>query len=455
MAAYESVTVEFELGEWTDVTERVDGTYNIAQGDTPEASADPGGLSLPVRNHDQWATPGNPVSPLAPYLKPGMRCRIKDAPADQVTPLFTGYLAYPEALSWTESNADNPREQIVHLPFVDLISYVDDSRTLAAAYTEYVIHNGRGDLKGFWPLTQERAPFLGIGPETLPMTISNSTSGTVNPGARPTPQGGEAPPALEAAGLRAGYILDPSTGSEAYNRVLTPDTFIPAIAPGDTVTAVFWMNHVTAATALFQQLAGFVIIGSSSTVDVSLVRDVSTGVWTLSAGGAQAASITAGPVGLDALLPVAIRYCPDPAVMELWVGSVRLTATPTGTPPADMTLDGPDFGFQFGSYDLSGVGVYIGQTWGYDDYLALIEQAYAPLEGQTTGQRIKTALEWAGVDVPMHRINNGTSVMQAAVTANRKAPDLINDAVQTEQGEYYADGEGQPVFDDRTTLYNV
>lgn len=457
MAAYESWTVEFELATWTDVTARVDtaeGPFEITLGDTPEASTDPGSVALPIRNHDQWATPGNPLSPLYGYLKPGMRCRIKDSPGDQITALFTGYLGFPEIFSWTVSTPDSPREQTVTLPFVDLVSFVENSNTLAATYTEWTRHNGRGDLVAHWPLTNEQAPFNGVGPVTVPMTTTNSTSGSFNPGARPEPQAGEAPPGLEANGLRGNYLLDASTGAEAYNRILAPDSFAPAIAAGNTVTVVFWVNHRTAPTSLFQQLCQFQILGSSN-ISVELLRDPSTGVWSLSASGAQTATITAGPVGLNALLPVAIRYCPSPASMELWVGSVRLTTTPSGAAPTGLTLDGPDFGFQFGAYDLSGVSVYIGQTWGYEDFLALIEQAHAPLERQTTGERIRTALTWAGIDVATDFIDPGVAVMQSARTAGRKAPALIDEAVETEQGEYYANGDGLPVFADRQRLYDV
>lgn len=451
---YTIVEVEFTPGVWTEVTGRLDGTYEIAGGDTPEASADPGGLALPLRNHDQEMTPGNVLGAHHP-IEPGIRCRVRDVIDGQSISLYTGYLQFPEAENWTASTAEAPRDQTIIWPFVDLVSFVDDSRTLAAALTEHIVHNGRGDLEALWPLTNERAPLLGVGPVTTPMTTTRSSNGSGQPPlALPIPQGGNAPPAAEANALRCTRLYDAFTGSEAYNRVLAPDTFLPAIATGETVTVVFWFSHQEAAAALFQQIAAFQIIGSSN-INIELLRDSATGVWTLSASGAQTATISVGSPGLDALLPIAIRYCPSPAAMEIWVGSVRLTTTPAGAAPTGMSLDGPDFGFQLGEYDLSNVQVYIGQTWGYTDYLTQIEQAYAPLERQLTGERIRTALLYAGIDVPMHRIDPGVAVMTSVQMAGRKAPDLIGDAVETEQGEYYADGDGLPVFADRLRLYNV
>lgn len=460
MAANEtwSAEIEFTAGVWTDVTAKGDtaaSPFTITGGDTPEASADPGGMGLPLQNSDQRFTPLNVLGPYHP-IEAGIRCRITDTqPGQTPVDLFTGYLREPQIDSWAGGNADAPRDQIVFYPFVDLVSWVEDSNTLAASLTELVKYRGGSDLKGLWPLTNESGPFFGVGPVTDPITVTQSTSGSVPPLARAASRGGDAPQGAEANALRCNRVFDPSTGGESNNRVLAPTTFGPALNAGESVTAVFWFNHHELSAQLFQQIAAFTILGSSA-IGVELLRDSTTGVWSLQASGAQSATITAGPVGLDALLPIGIRYCPSPANMELWIGSVRLTVTPTGSAPTGMTIAGPDFGFQAGGYDLSTVQLYTGTTWGYADYLEQIGQAHSPLDQQTTGERIRRALSYAGVTLPMHRIDPGVCVMgPVSAMAGTKASDHISTAVETEQGEYYADGSGLPVFADRQRLYNV
>lgn len=465
MTAYESwvAEVEFTPGVWTSVTSRVDtgrggaegSPFTVGGGDTPEASADSGGFSLPLLNHDHAFTPGNTLGPHHP-IEPGIRGRVRDVVNGQDIALGTGYLRDPEIESWAGGNASEPRDQTAVFSFIDLVAFLDDSRTLNAALTEHILYRGGSDLKALWPLTNERAPFLGIGPVTSPMTVTRDTSGSTPPNAFAEPQAGETPTGAESLGLRTNRIYDSSTGNEAYNRVLAPvaGIFSPAIGASDAVTVVFWLNHREVTPALFQQIASFTILGSGS-IQVQILRDATTGVWTLDASGAQTATITAGAVGIDALLPIGIRYSPGTPSMELWVGSARLTTTPTGSAPTGMTLAGPDFGFQIGAYDLSYAQVYIGSSWGYADYIEQMQQATAPLDRQTTGERIKTALAYSGVPVTTERIDPGVAVMGPTTMAGQKSTDLIRAAVETEQGEFYADGWGVPVFADRQRLYNV
>jgi hypothetical protein len=78
------------------------------------------------------------------------------------------------------------------------------------------------------------------------------------------------------------------------------------------------------------------------------------------------------------------------------------------------------------------------------------------LERQSTGERIRTILQYAGVDPSeLGRIDNGASLMQVARMAGRGPMDLVAEAVATEQGEFYADGSGLPVFTGRVRLYNI
>ncbi len=138
--------------------------------------------------------------------------------------------------------------------------------------------------------------------------------------------------------------------------------------------------------------------------------------------------------------------------MELWTGSVRRTATLTGSGGAG-TFSTLQMGYQL-DYDLSHLQVYVGTSWGYSQYLAQIAEAHAPLDRQTTGQRVETILNYARFPPSRRAVDTGIAVMSQATLAGKSPGTALDEPLATERGRLFAQA-GVINFHDRTRVYNV
>lgn len=440
---------------YTDVTAYVDGIIEVTAGETANAS-DPGNTaSFELQNADQRFTPGNTLSPYYPNIKSARKVRITETIADQLVEVFTGYIQFPSIEQWVESNSTEPRTQTITVTAVDQLARLARSRTFVSALAEHIVYVGGSDLKGYWPMTEEMEPFGGIGPIADELDARRESTGTTV-GARGIvqTQTGLAPDGGESSAAR--MISQPAGAAAGHGfiRVWPPSTFAPAVGASDAIAVVFWWAFAPSMatnTMGFHQIAQF----NGPTASLSLERNVTTGQWTLSSSGLTG-SISAGFVGNEALLPIGIYLKESTGAMELWTGSVRQTTTLTGAAAGAGSLLMGGFGYQL-DYDLSHVQIYVGNSFGYTQYLEQVNQAAAPLDQQPTGARINTILDYAGYPRgdPFRRIDPGTSIMQPATLAGLNPKDAIDIAVETEQGRFYAAGGGQTVFADRKRLYDI
>jgi hypothetical protein len=91
----------------------------------------------------------------------------------------------------------------------------------------------------------------------------------------------------------------------------------------------------------------------------------------------------------------------------------------------------------------------------YADHLAQFQVGMLGLEGQTTGQRVTTILNYAGVPAGLRQVDVGCSFMAKATMAGRAPGDLLAEAVTTEQGRGFMSGDGRYVFHGRDRVLNV
>lgn len=464
--AYEawSVLVEYTAGTWTDITSRVDTAsehFTIAAGDTPEASADTGGMTLPIQNYDQAFTPGNPLTSQA--LMPGMRVRIRETVLDQVFDRLTGRVDYPEAEAWTQSNTTEPRDQLIMVPLVDEAAWIAKGREFVGTLGEHIIYNGGTTLIGYWPMNESEGPDVlpAVGaPWTLTATKAhNIFSGGVTDG-QPSITFGAAgiPPADDISSIE--FSPSTTTTPDYVDSIMLKGQLPSTVSldAGEAITVVCWTRpgDILAGAATFTLIEfnyqlGVDVYYASIWVDASgnLVAGANSPYW----GG----SVTGPPAATNHPMPIAVRVGFSPAVLELWVRGEVYTGSMVVTIANPGIFQNLDIADRYPGA-VNNAQVYLGDpnAWNNSDFVAQYEMGLYGLERQTTGQRIRTVLQYAGVDPSdLGRVDDGASLMQVARMAGRNPMDLVAEAVETEQGEFYADGSGRPVFADRPRLYNI
>lgn len=469
MAAYEAWTAEIEYtaGVWTDVTSRVDGTFFTESGDTPESSADTGGFTLPLRNHDQAFTFGNALSSLA--MRPGLRVRIRETANGQTFGRAFGYTAYPEIQAWTQSNAEAPREQLLMLPVIDRAAWIAQGRRMIGTLAEHIIYNGGSALKAYWPLREQGLPVETVetDPWTLPTTQVTRAAAGYYPNDPSIPSVTFAGASPIMGDDTPGIDFQPSRDMTAPIVVETVelvgyrDTAL-TLSAGQVCTLVGWVNPDAQLAPINSPVPMWLNYldsnGSPLSGVISAAIGVNLGAWYGSAAHADWSGTVNGPaVPSDMWFPIALRIGFSPAVLELWVGTNIFTATMTVTNANPGNVNHMRIGRSFDG-SVAHVQVYIGaeSDWTREHFLAQHQMGLYGGDRQTTGERIRTVLRYAGVDPgDLGAIDDGASLMQPMELAGHNPMDVIDGAVETEQGEFYADGAGQLVFADRIRLLNV
>jgi hypothetical protein len=461
MAAYENFTFEIDfvtepddpVSVWTDLTSRVESIttpLEIVAGENPE-DADPANtLTVRLNNRDQALTMGNLLS--ANALDSVLKCRLTETIGDQELEPFFGYIQFPQIDSWTESSGIKPRDQIITVTAVDQLARLARATPFVSALAEQIVWAGGDDLVGYWPMTEPAEPFAGLGPITTPLNLNRapSNAGTADLGA-PQFQTGLAPVGGESLGARL------QSTNRAFLQLTTFDSLLGAFPVGanDAAVVVFWFAF-TAAMATNVEAQQQIVNVLTPSCSVVLTRNISTGVLTLDgSAGTMTCTIPAGPLGNEALMPIGVYIKESTSTVELWIGSQRIPGTLAGSPVGAGFLDLPFLGNQI-DFDVSHIQFYVGQNWGYTQYLEQIHQGYSPLDRQTPGQRINTLLNYAGYPAgsPWRDIDDGASILGPATLAGASPKAAIDVAVETEQGRLWANGHTL-TFADRLRLLNV
>lgn len=455
---------------WVDVTSRVDtaaGPFTITSGDTPESSADTGGFGLPVQNHDQAFTPGNVLSPYAPNVAPGSRIRVRETIGDRVFERGFGYVQYPEITAWTESNEGSPRDQLITIPVIDRAAWIAQGRTFVSTLAEHVIYHGGPALAAYWPTGETEGPDVNPavgGPWTLSQTQKYNTLAFA-------PDAGQAAISYGSTGVAPADDLGAVTFEPSTTQAPTPDYVTSLILTGTRPTPLTLAAGQVMTVACWTR-PGELVPGALVFTLIELAVYDAFGNYTGFVGinvdsngnlvgygnklGSWSGTVTGPPAPTGHSMPIAVRVGFSPAVLELWVrGEVYPGVLAVGS-ALPLSLNVLNVAERYPGA-VNHAQVYLGDAddWTHDDFVAQHEMGLYGMERQPTGERIRTMLQYAGVDPSeLGRIDDGASLMQVARLAGRNPMDLIADAVATEQGEFYIDGD-RPVFADRVRLYNV
>lgn len=454
MAANESWLVEIAFASqpdaaiqiYTDVTTRVDTAKSlivIAQGDTAETT-DEGSLTLVLNNSDQAFTPGNTLSPYYPNMKSARRIRVTEVIGSYRFVLFTGYIEFPDITAWTASTASAPRDQQITFTATDRMTRLANARPFLSTLGEHIAYSGTP--AAYWPLVGT----IGVNPATTtqaPLTVTTvyaNVDATANAAA--TAGGGSSITADDIATFRlAPNIVGSVFAIDKYLR----GPITPISITSSTFTAVWWMyvEDVAGPGGLWNF--------QNSTLEYLQLAGGST-VMLQAAAGPTFVNIAAQNIPTYKWTLVALRMTLPSGLVELWIDD---DAPTTGTLGGGVVPSTVSFDDVFFANNMQGniayLQVYTGD-YTREQFLAQYHMGLEGLEYQTTGQRIRTVLAYAGVPaMDMNRVDRGVSVMQRASLAGKTPATLLTEASDTERGSLYVAGDGQMVFADRKRLYNI
>jgi hypothetical protein len=443
---------------WVDLTSRIRDNIRPVdlrigrQNDLEQA--EPSRLEIMLDNADDALTFGNTTSPYAAWWGPGCRCRLREPHAGAVFELFDGFVEVPQEALITAGI-----EQRIALTAVDRLGRLENSPTFVSTLTEYIRYAGGSALKAYWPLNdadgaKTGASFVtGVGPMLQVNNYNDSPhQDQLLWGQRTGPIGDD-----------ESYVqMDPSDAVIANNyngapRIVRRDFTVTPIA-GGVYGIVAWVYLPSATTGTLA--AQILVSHANNFLNPTFQFSYSNAFgWEFAGQTSLSASWDLfGPAGAktDSWNCVA-GFC-EVNTNNLWFFVNGLVATGvaggvTGGlgPLQEIALDG-DAGRSFGH-----IQIYSGQF----DPVALFNTQYQMgllgLERQTTGDRIRTIAQYAGLPnvETVNTVDKGQSVMQVARLAGKTPLDAMREAETTEQGLLHTDGAGHLVFKDRRTLYNV
>jgi hypothetical protein len=437
---------------WVDLTSRIRDNIRPVdlrigrQNDLEQA--EPSRLEIMLDNADDALTFGNTTSPYASWWGPGCRCRLREPHAGAVFELFDGFVEVPQEALITAGI-----EQRIALTAVDRLGRLENAPEFISTLAAHIMGSGPAAyLAGYWPLA-DGSLRPAVGPVTAVLAPTVVVYGQ---GQRVTDLWATAatgPPGDDVDGISFAPDLN-GLGAEAH---LVAPVAIP-VTSAQTLTIAAWIKPSPGVTA-----AGFPFLlncfhgSQSSSFDID---DLNTGTTEASFHGAFGTAAFPGPFPLDVWRLTTASINLATGALSLWSGTdLVATNTVAGSPLTGDTFTDLLLGNALWEGSIAHVQIYVGAdtAFRYVDHLAQVQVGMLGLERQTTGDRIRTIAQYAGLPnvETVNTVDKGQSVMQVARLAGKTPLDAMREAETTEQGLLHTDGAGHLVFKDRRTLYNV
>lgn len=425
--------------------------------------AEPGKLELLLDNSDNALTYGNTASAYAAWWGPGRKCRLRETVAGVTSTLFTGYLQMP-----TEVLITAGIEQRVAITALDRLGRLASDEPFISTLGAGILASS--NLVLYYPLNDASLPFLpAVGAGNLEMRkLVSATAPYSIPTGMVTPNQVAGPPGDDGTfpRLAPAYYDPPTPVAGTSAQPFGTANINVHVSSGETIAVSAWINPLQQIPALAGGLqnSNFLIITEDASAPASIgahsiafsdqVDAVATAYATEGANLATASA--AGVYPREVWRLITARLTIPSGAFTLWIGSdVVASGTLVGAPTSyDFLLFhiGQTF---FGSMAHLQVRVGVG-AFPYSEHVAQAAIGMTGLERQTTGDRIRTIAQYAGIPAAeLTQIDTGTSVMQRATLAGKNPLTAMRDAERTEQGLLYADGSGNLVFKDRASLYNI
>jgi Concanavalin A-like lectin/glucanases superfamily len=445
---------------WVDITAYLNDSLSawaITTGrQNPLAQSEPARLSLVLNNADHRFTPGNPTSPYFPWWTQGCRLQLQESIGSWSSSYPDFFLELPDVLI----NLPDV-DQTVTINAVDRLGRLQSSSRFVSTLAEQIIHAGGSSLVHYWPLNESVGPVLrsliGVNATLSEQTLLFVPSfPVVGPGSDPVVVYGGAS-ALEGDELQ-GILYNPTGAGGSVGALRTSSHLgsVPAIsvASGQIVALAMWVNwtRTTPDGPLVMQASS----GATSYVQVNL--DSVDNSYYLSARddtSAQTDLDTSIPGNIGAWRLVAIRLSEPAGLVEFWHhGDPPITYTLGGAPSTITGLTSVRIGNNAPA-QMAHLQIYQGSgSYTRAQHLAQVQQGYLGLEGQHTGERIRTLARYARIPEGEVDANQGVAVMRSASLAGKDPLTAMREAETTEQGRLYCRGSSL-IFRDRRRRYDI
>lgn len=441
-----TVEVQSTAGVWVDITDRVRFKRSDFSGQRGRANETDqigsGTLTLALDNASGIFTPG--VASAALALTLGMPIRVTDVIGCRSFRWFTGTLEMPDSVEQLEG-VDN----LITVTAVDRKQLVDNGRTFISTLAEHVTAAGGTDLVAYWTLGEESSEKAARGLKGTEPTLRYALSNFLSVGNVDGPPGDD---------LKAPQFRDAGTGSP--NEPVADGTWETAnrinITSGDTITIAAWIKPESPALgssvlvdALQFDGAGTIFIGVDHTFAPGFPR------WNVGAfisGWGPIAGVAGPQAAVGSWSLVALRFGLHD-LQDFWVGTTAMRVPFGAGAPASAYLDRIKLS-PLTHWPGSVAHVQIYRNYTYEQHLAQVRQGFEGLAGQRPDERIATILGYVAGSTP-RALDEGSTYMQRARLAGRKPGQLIDEAVATERGRLFVDGNGVTTFHSRVRAYNL
>lgn len=437
--------------DWFDLSDRLLAAgypLDIAEGRQTElAGVEPANFVAQLQNRDDALTPGNPTSPY-PWWKQSLRCRLREIVAGQAIELFDGYLEVTENTVRKQNPADGESDVVLTVTGVDLLGRLQNSRkfiTTTAAHVlapvtpspwaYYLLNEAAGSKEVADQSGNRRA---GLSPPTTGLVFAYAAA--------------DGPPADE---IQVASWRERSTAPDG----IAYDLRAPLQLTLDTTTAVTvvaWVNTISDADP--SGVIEWVDTSTNSSLYLTY-RPAERTFWAGMVGDTWDYQNQSYPAmvgsGQVRMVRARLQLSQQPVVEVDDRGEVA-AGTPFGVQPTSLNLDQLRIGGGLGDLGISHVQIYVSTSSDFtaEDQAEQHLVGRFGLERQSTGQRVNTILDYAGVPSHQRDIDPGVSVMRKAQLAGKSPADALGEAVVTEQGRLFTYA-GRMVFHDRSRIYNV
>lgn len=448
---------------WVDITAYLDDGprgqgWSITTGrQTPLSRAEPARLNLTLDNADHRFSPGNPSSPYFPWWTQGCRLQLQESIGSWSSSYPDFFLELPDVLI----NLPGV-DQTVTVNAVDRLGRLQGSSRFISTLAEQIIHAGGSSLVHYWPMNETVGPTLRnpVGATVLTErrgSFVTSFGATAVTGDPVVVYGGAE--ALDGDELQ-GIVYNPTVGGGGVGALRWADHIatLPALAvtSGLSLALALWVRWTgtTVDGPVVIQLAS----GGATYAQITLESISTTGTYALAARDDTSANTTQAttiPANLDAWRLVALRISEPSGLVEFWHhGDPPVTFTLGGAPSAMTGLVNLTIG-TVAPAQMLGAQIYLGAgAYTRAMHLTQVQQGFLGLDGQHTGERIRTLTRYARVPDGEVDANQGVAVMRRASLAGKDPLTALREAETTEQGRLYCRGSSL-VFRDRRRRYDI
>lgn len=404
---------------------------------TQLSGMNPSTFSMRLKNMDHRFTPGNASSPYFPYWRMGVPILWTETIGARTFTHFDGFIEIPE-MSLTFQTAEDPsvNDSTVTVNAVDTLTWLGRQQPFLSTLAGHILWAGGTDLAAYWPLGEASGSKA-----ALPQPIGSTSTYALRPDFNAGPFIEFGTSTSVTADDMPTMLFTPNADGE-YVRLTVASDVSPPVAKS---LSIWVMPDATLVDAIV------FTVSRASSYSLAIGTDAN-GLWTGDVSNiATIATVTssqAAAPGVWQLVTVTVEASSINIYVNRFSDSASLPfggATPT-----------------FNRVWVSGASGNVADAQMYTSaiantqHLAQFEAGVFGLERQTTGERIRTILGYAGIaESAMDAIDTGSSFMSAASLAGKTPLAAMEESSTTEQGRLFSAGNGSITFHDRHRIYDT